>query len=275
MKCPGCGGLGAVLLHRRIGLRMARCRACRLAFAAHEPAEGPEPYDAGYFRRWGFRDGDDAELSRLKRINYARLLKLLPGIRSVLDIGCGLAYSVDEALSRGLDAHGTEVNPFTLEWAGRRLPGRVHRDPPPRTFDAVTMIDVIEHVESAAGLLAQARRALAPGGRLLLTTPDLSSLSHAVLGARWPHFNREHLLYFDRATVRQSLRAAGFRVLEVRSWTKVLTPGYAREMLAGRDDSAAPPALRSLIRALPAWLDGLPVPVSTGDLIALARLEDA
>jgi SAM-dependent methyltransferase len=43
---------------------------------------------------------------------------------------------------------------------------------PHRSFDAVTMFDVIEHVPDHRLALAEARRVLVPGGALLLSTPN-------------------------------------------------------------------------------------------------------
>lgn len=40
------------------------------------------------------------------------------------------------------------------------------------SFDAVTMFDVIEHVEDDARAIAEAKRVLRPGGFLLVTTPN-------------------------------------------------------------------------------------------------------
>jgi SAM-dependent methyltransferase len=252
---------------------MVRCGDCRLVFANHDPAVGTEDYTEHYYDRWGIKPAEEERIARMKRLNYGRLLDLLPGIRSVLDIGCALGFSVEEALARNLDAFGIEVNPYAVEFARRRLGDRVRFKSPDRTFDAVTMVDVLEHVSRAETLLDIARRALRPGGRLILTTPDVTSPSSRILGPRWPHFTREHLLYFDRATLRAALKAAGFRTLRVHGFVKVLTPGYFRSMLTLRTDSALSGTARRLVTLLPRWFDGWSVPISTGDMMALARRE--
>jgi SAM-dependent methyltransferase len=70
------------------------------------------------------------------------------------------------------------------------------------SFDAVTMFDVIEHVEDDARAIAEAKRVLRPGGFLLVTTPNehwrfpyhaaLRPIcpTEAEMIARWRHVRR-------------------------------------------------------------------------------------
>jgi SAM-dependent methyltransferase len=99
----------------------------------------------------------------------AARLEVGPGDR-VLDYGCA------EMPYRGFFPSGAEV-------VGADLPGNphasVHLRPdggvpvPDASFDAVLSTQVLEHVEDPALYLAECRRVLRPGGRLLLSTHGL------------------------------------------------------------------------------------------------------
>ena len=103
-----------------------------------------------------------------------------------------------------------------------------------RHFDLLTCIEVVEHVENPRNLLRGARRLLAPGGLVVVTTPNIESTAGRLrflwtgelrhLG-RDPAFNEPthitpiHTLMFERALV-----DVGLRVVE---------HGYERELASG------------------------------------------
>jgi hypothetical protein len=76
-------------------------------------------------------------------------------------------------------------------------------------FDAVTLWDVLEHVESPVDFLRACVERLKPGGHLLVNVPDLESFPARMMGARWPLLLPEHLNYFSQASLRRCAARAG------------------------------------------------------------------
>jgi SAM-dependent methyltransferase len=115
------------------------------------------------------------------------------GLR-ILDLGCGAGVMSDY-----LTAYGAVVaRDFSLPAIrlGRLLAPRVefqtgdlNQVAASQSFDVVTMFDVLEHIDPSdrAALLERVRQELAPGGRIVLSTP------HARY-TRWLQTERPHLL---------------------------------------------------------------------------------
>ncbi len=110
---------------------------------------------------------------------------------NVLDIGAGFGSFVLAARRLGLDAVGIEIAEFEVEYARRRLRREKPSDDPQsvyllgdglalpfetNTFDAVTLWNILEHVEDEKRLLSEARRVLKPGGIIYIICPNYASL---------------------------------------------------------------------------------------------------
>jgi len=90
--------------------------------------------------------------------------------------------------------------------------------------DAVTCVDVIEHILDPRRLLTEMARILKPGGELIVTTPNLRFIAHVaglLFAGRAPHTSLEtegydggHLHYFTFAELAGLFRAAGLEVTE-------------------------------------------------------------
>lgn len=107
---------------------------------------------------------------------------LAPGSR-VLDVGCAFGYGTS-VLARCYQVEGLDVSESHVRRARRRLPsvrftlGRADNLPyPDGTFDAVVILDVVEHVAAPSAALSEAARILQPGGVLILSTPNRGLLS--------------------------------------------------------------------------------------------------
>ena len=79
--------------------------------------------------------------------------------------------------------------------------------------DAVWAGEVLEHVVDVVGLLLEARRALAPGGRVVATTP-----AHGPVLTRVSHLEpfADHVRFFTARSLRAVFDAAGFERVEVK-----------------------------------------------------------
>ncbi len=119
-----------------------------------------------------------------------RVLALRPG-ESVLDIGVGpglLAVEMAAEVGAAGRVCGIDVSESMLAIARSRAevpggatvalgPGDANHVPyPDGTFDAVVSTQVFEYVGDVAGALAEVRRVLRPGGRILLLDTDWDSV---------------------------------------------------------------------------------------------------
>ena len=162
-------------------------------------------------------------LPPITRLRYEALLARLARGRApgrFLDVGCGGGFLVEIAGGLGWEAEGTEVSHAACEFArarGLKVHEGVIADArlKAESFDAITLMEVVEHVPSPVALLAECAALLRPGGVLYLTTPNWNSLSRRVLGERWSAVSRDHVVYFTPKHVRRALRDAGLTPRDV------------------------------------------------------------
>jgi SAM-dependent methyltransferase len=180
-----------------------------------------------------------------------RALDLRPGER-VLDIGCGpgyLAAEMAEAVGSRGAVHGIDPSPSMLAIAARRehAPGSApvslgEGDATALTladgmFDVVVSTQVYEYVADIAQALAEVRRVLVPGGRVLVLDTDWDSIVwRSGDDARMARVLRawdEHLVHRDLPRrLPQLLREGGFELRTV-AVIPVVNVGYKRETYSG------------------------------------------
>ena len=145
---------------------------------------------------------------------------------SILDLGCGSGEITDGFRALGLQAYGTEFDPKRLEVARSAYPGvkfvlhdlnHTLPDDLAGRFDVVTAIEVVEHLLLPRALFARAREALAPGGRLIITTPYhgwLKNVAVAVMNKSDDHYmpwvDYGHVKFFSPATLGDLADECGF-----------------------------------------------------------------
>jgi len=195
-------------LFEKDGFPFERCSACGLVTRGGDA--GPPSYH-------DYLPALTQTLPPLTRRRYEALLALLAGGRMpgrFLDVGCGGGFLVETARDLGWQAEGTEMSHAACEFGrGRGL--TIHEGTlagarlPAASFDAIALMEVVEHVSSPVALLAECAALLRPGGALYLTTPNWNSVSRRVLGARWSAVSRDHVVYFTPRLMRRALVDAG------------------------------------------------------------------
>ena len=154
-----------------------------------------------------------------------------PGKR-VLDIGAAGGSFLAVARKRGYAPDGCEPSAWMCSFAKQHYgldlhPGTLFDLPrADGSVDLLTLWDVLEHTPDPRAVLDRARSLLAPGGLLVLTYPDYGSLAARLLGARWPFLLTVHLFYFDRKTMGDLLKRAGFLPLGFRAHLQTLEMSY-------------------------------------------------
>jgi SAM-dependent methyltransferase len=122
----------------------------------------------------------DVDLLNEHFARYAFAARLARGKR-VLDAGCGAGYGSAELAGTAEQVTGIDRAPEALEFARANYnlenvrfdEGSCESLPyADASFDLVVAFEVIEHLENWRGLLLEARRVLAPGGQLVVSTPN-------------------------------------------------------------------------------------------------------
>src|SRR3954468_18004353 len=185
------------------------------------------------------RDEDYLAEEAGRRATAVRLLDLVgpfvPGGR-LLDVGCGPGLLLDEARARGYETVGLELSRASAQH-GRDTLGLDVRElaledfEDDRAFDVVVLADVIEHLDDPVAGIARCAALLRPGGVLCVVTPDPSSPTARLAGARWWGFVPAHTCLLPRATLRELVAAAGLvvstdvplvRTFSARRWVEGL-----------------------------------------------------
>lgn len=229
LPCPTCGSAAAKPLvltaeadfaGRPSSLRLLSCPDCGCAFVEDpvdldygETVAAPAPVSAFYVQLGAGIFDIVRTLARVHALAGTRLL----------DVGCGFGFGLDFALGvRGWVGQG--VDPGGLARAGRAELGLpiMHRllggNDATGQAGVLMASEVLEHLRSPAAFVGLLRGALAPGGVLVLTTPDAGALVRGAadsvvipvlsIGA--------HMVLQSAASLEALLRRGGFAHVSVR-----------------------------------------------------------
>jgi ubiquinone/menaquinone biosynthesis C-methylase UbiE len=181
----------------------------------------------------------DLEPPDFERRRRFLLAEVRAGERA-LDMGFGAGDFTAALAEAGARPLGVEVAEAALERATSRHPELDFRLVPIEgplpledcSFELVWASEVIEHVADTARWLSEIRRVLAPGGRLLVTTPSHGRARVALGGIeRFSEPLGDHLHLYTRRSLQQTLKELGFGDVHIRS---AGGPPLLRRMLLGR-----------------------------------------
>lgn len=231
------------------GYWIYRCPRCRFGFVPGSPTDTRAVYNREYFagagHGFGYVNYEEDKIAM--RPFFGAVLDAIeshlaegdgqaPSPRRLLDVGAATGFFVKLAEARGWTAVGLEISPYAVARARAtgadvRL-GALGDTLPADPFDALTLLDVIEHVSDPGRMLAESRRMLRPGGVIAINTPDTASWWARAFGARWHAYcPPEHLSYFNSENLSTLLAEHSFRVRAISKLGKRFTPAYLCSML--------------------------------------------
>lgn len=247
--CPLCGAEGDILyrdlrdsVFNSPGVwSLRRCTSENCGTAWIDPM--PLPESLGKLYETYHTHGDQAEADRTplepvpftprfpaaKRLLAALLpwwrhrfqteLKHFAGLKpgTMLDVGCGSGGFLREAIGAGWKAVGIDFDADAVAEAGRAKGAEVHvmdifdARLDHRRFEGILLDNVIEHLPDLPRVVQRLAALLAPGGRLVMITPNIESAGHDLFGADWRGLETpRHLCLFTSRSLRRLARDNGF-----------------------------------------------------------------
>lgn len=158
----------------------------------------------------------------------------------VLDVGCATGAFLAALRDGGWEPQGVEISAAQAAYGQERhglpiFPGRLEDARfPEGSFELAHASHLIEHLNDPLSFLDEMRRLLAPGGALVLTTPNSDGLQARLLGGRWRSAIYDHLYLFSRRTLRALLEKKGFEIereITWGGWAAGLEPAFIKRPL--------------------------------------------
>lgn len=161
----------------------------------------------------------------------------------LLDVGCGDGAFLARMKSFGWEAVGVELDEKAANVAKTQFDVDVFIGPleaagfAEKSFDAITLSHVIEHVGDPIELLCRCRNLLRKGGRVVVTTPNAECLGHRIFREHWRGLEvPRHMMVFSLRTLAQLASEADLSIGALRTSARGAHAFYleSRLLQAGR-----------------------------------------
>ncbi len=177
--CPLCGSEGYKVWSEK-NYHAYKCRVCKVVFLWPIPDNPEVLYSEDYFRDWYIKYYSQRKLYISQLFQKMQHYMEQNG-KLLLDVGCGVGFFMEVATAQGYQVAGQDVSPFAVDFCRDKgfevydisLPELFL---PKRSFDVITMFDVIAHLKDPISYIETCRSLLKPGGYLVIKTPYHSSL---------------------------------------------------------------------------------------------------
>lgn len=208
-------------------IEIRRCSACGFSQPAAVPAL-ERYFDRMYDQRWAEYWVEAEHTAPYKDDIFADVLAALDARvrhrpRRLLDVGAHAGRLMSLAKSTGWEVEGIELNPRTAARAAAATDAVVHQGnifsvEPRGPFDAIALIDVLEHIPDPRRALARAATWLRPGGAIAVKVPNGAAqrLKESVRAVVRPGYrptladNLVHINHFTPDSLRLALERSGF-----------------------------------------------------------------
>lgn len=222
--CPHCGTdhhQSPVLMHAH-GMHLLRCSGCGLVYSREviTPEQERLRYQASSsaLLHLAQKQSETYALLESEKARYVMgcLHEPAGGSGRLLDIGSSNGAVLQAASDLCWQALGVELNAGAVALCQAKGLNAIHGEYPAalpadtEPFDAIVMLDVLEHVADPLALLATVHRQLRDGGWLVVQVPNFDSLLIRLDGPRNSNICHGHWSYFNADSLAGLLATAGF-----------------------------------------------------------------
>ncbi|WP_048148995.1 class I SAM-dependent methyltransferase [Methanolacinia paynteri] len=141
----------------------------------------------------------------------------------LLDIGCGYGFFLKQFLAdNNIILEGIETSSYAASVAEKSIPkiydkplGEINLEK--KSYDAVLMFEVIEHLINPFEYLQKINELLIDGGYLIISTPNISNITFKLLKKKWPAIHPEtHNIYYTPKTLVKICEENGFELVSLQ-----------------------------------------------------------
>lgn len=244
VNCGICGSSESEPLRKIRGLEIVRCKNCNCLYTnprhiwnyKHSESALQEKLSVYQQYYWPKR--------RVSANNFWKGAERYHKTGSLLEIGCGFGFFLNEAHLQGWSVTGVEIAEDEAGWGrdhfGFNIVSTLNDNRLEKhQFDIVVLWDVIEHIPDVTTLLQQCDALLRPGGVLVIKTPNAEGLtlqptwwSWIYLQLYWqliyPANPLEHVYHFTPSLLSKTLLGLNFSIMQIeteQSWQERIVVG--------------------------------------------------
>jgi 2-polyprenyl-3-methyl-5-hydroxy-6-metoxy-1,4-benzoquinol methylase len=174
-----------------------------------------EEFNVGYLQEGhAMAEGYGNDIS-----NYVEkaIVEYIPNAKRLLEVGCGGGYMLNKFRKMGLTVMGVDPSPIAVD-KGVEFNYEVIKDfyPSKQTFEKVDIIfhyDVLEHIENHIDFIRAHKKDLNDNGVIMFAVPDDT---HCLNIGDVSMVIHEHINYFDKESLKNTVEKGGFKVLEIQ-----------------------------------------------------------
>lgn len=139
------------------------------------------------------------------------------------DVGVGWGHFLYTAKRMGFETTGVEVSALMHHYSTNDLHLDVINDDflniniPSKTYDVVTMWDVLEHIANPKEVIRRVHNMLQDDGYFIFQVPQIDSKVAKKQKEKWSMLSIEHINYFSKKSIDKLLIQEGFEIVKIKS----------------------------------------------------------
>jgi len=230
ISCIFCGMSSDHIAISENGYTGRKCQDCNLIFISPRPSAAEIKHLYTDEHAVLYADAQ-FQFGRFKRMIAAQSLAKIRNYRksgSLLEVGPGSGFFLQEACNWGYEPYGIELNPIEARWIIEKL--RIPCENVAlneasfggKQFDIIYHNDVLSHLYDPIGVFCEMNRALKKDGLLVFETGNIADVDQKYYKYLSQFLYPDHLFFFGEHSIKLLLELTGFKQVFVHRGAELL-----------------------------------------------------